>query len=355
MTDLWHHLAGFAGIQLADEQRALLHRYLDLLLAANETMNLTRITERSAAEVGHVGDALTLLPFLPKGSHGIADVGSGGGVPGIPLAIVRPDAQVILIESTQKKAAFLGRTIEALRLRNVQLIIDRAENAARGNARESFDVVTARAVGALDLLLKANETMNLTRITERGAAEVGHVGDALTLLPFLPKGPHGLADVGSGGGVPGIPLAIARPDAQVILIESTQKKAAFLGKAVEALRLRNVQLIIDRAEAAAHGNARESFDVVTARAVGALNLLVEWCLPLVKVGGKLLAMKGAKVIDELTAADKIISKLGGGPAAIHKAQLPGTEHHVIVEIPKIAATDRQFPRPPTIAKKKPIS
>jgi 16S rRNA (guanine527-N7)-methyltransferase len=234
MTDLWHHLAGSAGIQLTDEQRALLHRYLDLLLKANETMNLTRITERPAAEVGHVGDALTLLPFLPKGSHGIADVGSGGGVPGIPLAIVRPDAQVILIESTQKKAAFLGRTIEALRLRNVQLIIDRAENAARGNARESFDVVTARAVGALELL-------------------------------------------------------------------------------------------------------------------------VEWCLPLVRIGGKMLAMKGAKVIDELTAADRIVSKLGGGPAAIHKVQLPGTEHHVIVEIPKIARTDMQFPRPPTIAKKKPIS
>jgi 16S rRNA (guanine527-N7)-methyltransferase len=207
----------------------------------------------------------------------------------------------------------------------------------------------------LDLLLKANETMNLTRIAERSAAEVGHVGDALTLLPFLPKGSHGLADVGSGGGVPGIPLAIVRPDAQVILIESTQKKAAFLGKTIAALRLRNVQLFIDRAENAGHGSARESFDIVTARAVGALDLLVEWCLPLVKIGGKFLAMKGAKVIDELSAADKIIPKLGGGTPAIHKAQLPGAEHHVIVEIPKLARTDQQFPRAPTIAKKKPIS
>jgi 16S rRNA (guanine527-N7)-methyltransferase len=206
----------------------------------------------------------------------------------------------------------------------------------------------------LDLLLKANETINLTRITDRPAAEIGHVGDALTLLPFLPKGSHGLADVGSGGGVPGIPLAIVRPDSQVILIESTQKKAAFLGKTIESLRLRNVQLFIDRAEGAAHGPARESFDIVTARAVGAMNLLVEWCLPLVKVGGKLLAMKGAKVLEELAAADKIIPMLGGGLPAIHKVQLPTTEHHVIVEIGKIARTDPQYPRPASHAKRKPL-
>src|SRR5204863_6870420 len=123
MIDLWHHRPGDAGIQLTEQQHALLHRYLDLLLKANETVNLTRITDRGAAEIGHVGDSLTLLPFLPKGSHGLADVGSGGGVPGIPLAIVRPDAQVILIESTQKKTAFLGKTIDTLGLRNVQLFL----------------------------------------------------------------------------------------------------------------------------------------------------------------------------------------------------------------------------------------
>src|SRR3954465_11009533 len=206
----------------------------------------------------------------------------------------------------------------------------------------------------LDLLLKANETINLTRITDLAAAEIGHDGGALTLLAFLPKGSHGLADVGSGGGVPGIPLAIVRPDAQVILIESTQKKAAFLGKAIESLRLRNVQLFVDRAESAAHGPSRESFDIVTARAVGAMNLLVEWCLPLVKVGGRLLAMKGAKVIEELADADKIIPRLGGGLPAIHRVNLPETEHHVIVEVPKIAGTDKNYPRPPTVAKKRPL-
>src|SRR2546429_9858266 len=92
MTDLWHHLAGAAGIQLTEQHHAQLHRYLDLLLKANETINLTRITDRTAAEIGHIGDALTLLPFLPKGSHGLADVGSGGGGAGSPPGTLGPAA-----------------------------------------------------------------------------------------------------------------------------------------------------------------------------------------------------------------------------------------------------------------------
>src|SRR3954451_24731421 len=104
MNELWAQIAARADIALSPAQHQLLARYLDLLLAANETMNLTRITDRAAAELHHVADSLTLLPFLPKGPHLLADVGTGGGVPGIPLAIARPDAQVLLIESTKKKA-----------------------------------------------------------------------------------------------------------------------------------------------------------------------------------------------------------------------------------------------------------
>ena len=91
MNPLWTDLAARAGLSLTPEQHAGLARYLDLLLAANATMNLTRITDRAAAEVQHVGDSLTVLPFLPKEPHALADVGTGGGVPGIPLAIARPD------------------------------------------------------------------------------------------------------------------------------------------------------------------------------------------------------------------------------------------------------------------------
>src|SRR2546423_4897134 len=208
----------------------------------------------------------------------------------------------------------------------------------------------------LDLLLVANERMNLTRFESREAAEIAHVADALTILPFLPPGPHKLADVGSGGGVPGIPLAIARPDAAVLLIESTQKKAAFLKDAAAQLGLANVSVSSWRAEDVGHSNSRETCDIVAARAVGAMVFLVEWCLPLVKKGGKLLAMQGPRIAEELPAAQKAIKLLGGGPAIVHPvASLPDITGHVIVEVPKLAKTDPRYPRPATIAKGKPVT
>ena len=102
VNELWDTIAARAGVVLSDAQRGQLSRYIDLLLEANQRMNLTRIASREAAEVQHVGDALTVLPFLPKEAHRLVDVGSGGGVPGIPLAVARPDVVVILIESTKK-------------------------------------------------------------------------------------------------------------------------------------------------------------------------------------------------------------------------------------------------------------
>ena len=206
----------------------------------------------------------------------------------------------------------------------------------------------------IDLLLIANQTMNLTRIESREAAEVGHVADALTILSFLPPGPHLLADVGSGGGVPGIPLAIARPDVSVTLIESTQKKAVFLESTAKELGLTNVAVLPMRAEDVAWSPQRESFDVVAARAVGTMDMLVEWCLPLVKKKGKFLAMKGARITDELPAALRAIRQLGGGLPIVHAVSLPGTEHHVIVEVPKQGKTDDRYPRLPSVAKGKPL-
>jgi 16S rRNA (guanine527-N7)-methyltransferase len=206
----------------------------------------------------------------------------------------------------------------------------------------------------IDLLLEANQRMNLTRIADRASAEVQHVGDALTVLPLLPKGPHMLVDVGSGGGVPGIILAIVRPDARIVLLEATKKKSAFLGETAKTLGLTNVRVVAERAEAAGRGALREASDVVVARAVGAMDFLVEWCLPLVKKGGRMLAMKGARIAEELPAAQKAIRLLGGGTAAVHPVELPGAEHHVIVEIPKVAKTDAKYPRDPTVAKGKAI-
>jgi 16S rRNA (guanine527-N7)-methyltransferase len=175
------------------------------------------------------------------------------------------------------------------------------------------------------------------------------------LLPYLPAGAFRLVDVGSGGGVPGIPLAIARPDATVMLVESTKKKAAFLRETAAALNLGNVSVSEWRAEDVGQSNSRETFDVATARAVATLDWLAEWCLPLVKRRGKLLAMKGARVTEELPAARKAIKILGGGEPVVHPVELPGSEHRVIVEIPKVGTTSDRFPRPATQAKGKPLA
>ncbi len=213
----------------------------------------------------------------------------------------------------------------------------------------------ARLNRFLDLLLDANRLMNLTRITDRAAAELSHVADSLTLLPHLPPGDFRLADVGSGGGAPGIPLAIACPRATVLLIESTRKKAAFLERCAAELGLTNVAVAPVRAESVGHDpNCRERFDVVTARAVGPLAELIEWCLPLCRKGGKVLAMKGPRIAEELPAALRPIRAVGGAEPIIHPVELPGAEGHVIVEIRKITRTDRFFPRDPTRAKGRPI-
>jgi 16S rRNA (guanine527-N7)-methyltransferase len=228
------------------------------------------------------------------------------------------------------------------------------EMAARANVTLS-DAQNAQLARYLDLLLAANQRMNLTRITDRAAAEVQHVGDALTVLPHLPARGFRLADVGSGGGVPGIPLAVARPDARVMLVESTRKKAAFLRSAVAELGLSNVSVSEWRAEEVGRSNSRETFDVAVARAVATLDWLAEWCLPLVKKGGKLLAMKGARAAEEVPTAAKAIKLLNGGGAVIHPVDLPGSEHRVIVEVPKLGRTPDKFPRPATQAKGKPLA
>jgi 16S rRNA (guanine527-N7)-methyltransferase len=179
----------------------------------------------------------------------------------------------------------------------------------------------------LDLLLEANQRMNLTSVTDRAAAELLHVADSLTLLPFIGAGRKTIADVGSGGGCPGLVLAIARPDALVTCIEATGKKARFLAETAAALALANVAVVAERAE-----QLRRTFDVVTARAIGSLARVVEFGLPLVKPGGKLLAMKGPKVAGEMSEAGVMIKRFYGGKPVIHAIGLPGIDGHVVVEI-----------------------
>jgi len=227
--------------------------------------------------------------------------------------------------------------------------------AARANVMLT-DQQHARMAQYLDLLADANARMNLTRITDRAAAEVQHVADALTVLPFVPPGAVRVADVGSGGGVPGLPLAIARPDARFTLIEATKKKAAYLDDAAKQLGLANVTVADVRAEDAGQDREfRERFDVVVARAVATMPWLAEWCLPLAKKGGVVLAMKGPKVAEELPAAEAAIAACNGeDDPVVHPVDLPGTENRVIVTIRKAGKTHPRYPRSATVAKGNPI-
>lgn len=213
----------------------------------------------------------------------------------------------------------------------------------------------ARLGRYLAMLLEANKAFNLTAITDPDAAWVRHIADALTLIPLLaaievPGGAEtGLGgatgalrviDIGSGGGLPGIPLAICVPDAQFTLVDSTGKKAAFLRSVVAELGLKNVVVINDRAEVLGQAREhRERYDCAIARAVGGLAILVEFLLPLVRVGGVALAIKGARADDELAAAGKAIALLGGEHDQTHD-----TPTGRVVVIGKARATPRAYPR-----------
>ncbi len=201
----------------------------------------------------------------------------------------------------------------------------------------------------LDLLLETNEQFNLTAIKDRDHAWRRHIVDSLTLVPFLEPFDPGAAviDVGSGGGLPGIPLAIARPDLKVTLLEATGKKAKFLERCAKELPLPGVRVLNMRAEDAGQERAlREKFDAATCRAVGPMRELLEYTLPLVAIGGLLLAMKGKNVEAELNDAGDALSILGAGELQIVDAYPEGFAggEGAIVSITKERPTPQEYPR-----------
>ena len=178
------------------------------------------------------------------------------------------------------------------------------------------------------------------------------VEDSLVLLEHLGEA-HRLVDVGSGGGLPGLPLKIARPDLAITLIEADQAKAAFLVQACARLELEDVEVLARRAEEIGRdGRYRESFDVAVARAVAPLPVLVELCLPLVRVGGRLLAQKTDK--EPITPAERAIEVLGGSRATIEQARSAVRRTGTLVIVEKVRPTPAPYPRRPGLARRKPL-
>lgn len=191
------------------------------------------------------------------------------------------------------------------------------------------------------MIVECNEKFNITAITDKREVYVKHYVDSLLFKDELKSGK--LLDVGSGGGFPAIPLAIANEDLRVTMLEATEKKCEFLEKAAEELNLFNVRVINGRAEDLGKDlKFREEYDFCTARAVARLNILCEYCMPFVRKDGYFAAFKG-RAEEEISEAERAIKTLGGKIVAVKEAELEGAKRELIL-IKKIFSTPEKYPR-----------
>lgn len=197
------------------------------------------------------------------------------------------------------------------------------------------------------LLTDWNTRMNLTAITDAEGIAVKHFLDSVLPLAYF-SFPDGLrvADIGTGAGFPGLPLKIMRPDLKLTLVDSLNKRVVFLTEVCRQLGLEGVTCIHARAEELGRDRRhREAYDLVVSRAVANMTVLSEYCLPFVRVGGQLLALKAADIEDELRAAKPMIGNLGGAISGITNAPLPQSDIvRNLVAVEKRHPTPPQFPR-----------
>ena len=197
----------------------------------------------------------------------------------------------------------------------------------------------------MELLLEWNEKINLTSITEPDQVVEKHFLDSMTLLLWkkLKQGAK-VIDVGTGAGFPGIPLKILRPDVDLTLLDGTMKRLNFLGEVCTALKLSARRVHKRAEEAGLDKTMRERYDLATARAVAPLNVLAEYCLPLVTMKGYFIAMKGPGAAQELEEAENALDILGAGEPEVMALTLPGGEERNLVIAQKLRFTPKGYPR-----------
>ena len=201
-------------------------------------------------------------------------------------------------------------------------------------------------------LVEKNQVMNLTAITDYEEVLVKHFEDSLMLLRY-DRDFETLIDVGTGAGFPGLPLAIMKPDAKVLLLDSLQKRIGFLGEVVAGIGLENTMTEHNRAEDGAKAH-REAFDRAVSRAVANLSTLSEYCLPFVKVGGYFIAYKSGNVEAEVKDAANAVRILGGTVERIETYSLSNGDPRSLVFIRKIAPTPKKYPRKAGTPQKTPL-
>lgn len=215
----------------------------------------------------------------------------------------------------------------------------------------------ARLFGAYyELLAEGNRQSNLTRITAPREVLLKHFLDSLALLAFDPAPAGPLLDVGSGAGMPGVPLKLARPELPVLLLDSSRKRVDFLTSATGLLGLNGLTVLHGRAEDLARQNEyRDRFPLVVSRALARLPVLLELCLPFVQLGGRFVAYKGPEAQQELSAANRALAELGAQLEESVPYSLPdGFGERLLLVFVKITATPSRYPRKPGIPEKKPL-
>lgn len=207
----------------------------------------------------------------------------------------------------------------------------------------------------MNLLLEWNEKVNLTAITEVGDIIKKHFIDSLTISKYVEDASK-VIDVGTGAGFPGIPLKIVNDNCDVILLDALNKRLNFLNEVIEKNGLKKIETVHFRAEEAGKNkNYREKFDIATSRAVAPLNILVEYLLPLVKVGGRCICMKGSNIKEEIENSKKAIKVIGGRLENIEEFCLPGSDmSRNIIVIKKVSNTPGKYPRKAGTPSKEPI-
>ncbi|MCR4430280.1 MAG: 16S rRNA (guanine(527)-N(7))-methyltransferase RsmG [Tepidanaerobacteraceae bacterium] len=207
----------------------------------------------------------------------------------------------------------------------------------------------------MDLILAWNKKINLTGITKKKDFIEKHVIDSLMVTKLIKiENCSSMIDIGTGAGIPGILIKIARPDLKMILVEAIRKKADFLNEAVSQLGIKNIEIVNERSETAAKKEKyREKSDIAVARAVSSLKVLAELCLPFVKKDGIFIAMKGEKAKEEINEARNSLSIMGGEISDIIEYKIANLSHRLII-IKKIASTPEKYPRRPGMPEKNPL-